>query len=87
MIETIKSALASSINIHHIEIIDDSARHAGHAQNKGGGHFIAHIISDDFNNKSRIQRHQMVYAALGDLMKKEIHAFSMKTQTIDEFSP
>ena len=47
MIDTIKSALASHINIHHIEIIDDSARHAGHKQNKGGGHFIAHIISDD----------------------------------------
>ncbi len=86
MIDTIKSVLASHINIHHIEIIDDSARHAGHKQNKGGGHFIAHIISDDFKDKSLIQRHQMVYAALGNLMKNEIHAFSMKTQTIDEFS-
>ena len=86
MIDTIKSALASHINIHHIEIIDDSARHAGHKQNRGGGHFIAHIISDDFKDKSLIQRHQMVYAALGNLMKNEIHAFSMKTQTTDEFS-
>ena len=86
MIDIIKSALSDKISIHHIEIIDDSSRHAGHKQNKGGGHFIAHIISDDFKNKSLIQRHQMVYAALGNLMANEIHAFSMKTQTIDEFS-
>ncbi|MGH1541135.1 MAG: BolA family protein [Arenicella sp.] len=46
-----------------------------------GHHFEAVIISQQFENKSRIQRHQMVYAILGDKMKAEVHALSMKTMT------
>ena len=49
-----------------------------------GHHFEAIIVSDEFAGKSRIQRHQMVYAALGDKMKAEVHALSMKTLTSDE---
>jgi acid stress-induced BolA-like protein IbaG/YrbA len=50
-----------------------------------GQHFTAVIVSDAFAGKSRIQRHQIVYAALGDRMREEIHALSMKTLTPDEF--
>lgn len=49
-----------------------------------GQHFEADIVCADFEGKSRIQRHQMVYAVLGDKMKSEIHALSMKTRTPDE---
>ena len=49
-----------------------------------GQHFEAKIICADFEGKSRIQRHQMVYGALGDKMKSTIHALSMKTLTPDE---
>ncbi len=49
-----------------------------------GQHFEALIVSADFAGKSRIQRHQMVYTALGDRMKSEIHALSMKTVTAEE---
>ena len=49
-----------------------------------GHHFEATIVSDEFAGKTRIQRHQMVYAALGDKMKAEVHALSMKTLTVDE---
>ncbi len=49
-----------------------------------GQHFEAVIICPDFQGKSLIQRHQMVYSALGDRMKSEIHALSMKTLTPDE---
>jgi len=49
-----------------------------------GNHFEAVIVSTDFEGKSRIQRHQMVYAALGDKMKAEVHALSMKTLTPTE---
>jgi len=49
-----------------------------------GHHFEATIISDEFAEKTRIQRHQMVYAALGDKMKAEVHALSMKTLTVKE---
>jgi acid stress-induced BolA-like protein IbaG/YrbA len=49
-----------------------------------GHHFEAVIIAAEFDGKSRIQRHQLVYAALGDKMKAEVHALSMKTLTPDE---
>ena len=85
MITKIENAIKSCLDIHHIEIIDDSNKHAGHKQNSGGGHYRSFIISDSFNGKSLVQRHQMVYKALGSMMKNDIHAFSMKTLTIDEF--
>ena len=47
-----------------------------------GQHFFATIVTDKFEGKSRIQRHQMVYEVLGDKMKAEIHALSMKTLTV-----
>ena len=46
-----------------------------------GHHFEAVIIAEEFSGKSRIQRHQLVYTALGDKMKAEVHAMSMKTHT------
>jgi len=49
-----------------------------------GHHFEATIIAAEFEGKSRIQRHQLVYAALGDKMKAEVHALSMKTLTPSE---
>ena len=49
-----------------------------------GHHFDALIVCADFAGKSLIQRHQMVYGTLGDRMKSEIHALSMKTMTPDE---
>ncbi|MGI9311801.1 MAG: BolA family protein [bacterium] len=49
-----------------------------------GHHFEAVIVAADFADKSLIQRHQMVYAALGDKMRAEIHALSMKTLTPQE---
>ena len=51
-----------------------------------GAHFEAVIVCPEFEGKSRIQRHQMVYGALGDKMKVEIHALSMKTLTPEEHS-
>ena len=85
MIDTIKNKIKSEINIIQIEIIDESSSHANHPGNSGGGHYKALIISNDFNNKNLVERHKMVYKALGDLMTNEIHAFSMKTMTENEF--
>jgi BolA protein len=85
MTAKIETAIRAQLDIHHIEIIDDSAKHAGHKQNSGGGHYNAFIISDSFEGKSLIHRHRMVYDALGEMMTNDIHAFSMKTLTVDEF--
>ena len=46
MTSKIETAIRAQLNIHHIEIIDDSAKHAGHKQNSGGGHYNALIISN-----------------------------------------
>ena len=52
-----------------------------------GRHFFATIVSPEFAGMSRIARHQRVYRALGDRMREQIHALSMKTWTPDEYRP
>ena len=49
-----------------------------------GAHFEARIVSEAFRGKSRVQRHQIVYSALGGRMREEIHALSMRTLTPEE---
>jgi acid stress-induced BolA-like protein IbaG/YrbA len=51
-----------------------------------GTHFDAVIVSPSFSGKSRVQRHQIVYAALGERMREEIHALSMRTLSPDEWA-
>lgn len=68
-----------------IEVIDDSALHAGHAgARSGGGHFRLAIVSPMFAGCSTMQRHRLVYDALGSLMKREIHALSISATSPDE---
>lgn len=50
-----------------------------------GRHFDAIVVSDEFAKKSRIERHRMIYAALGERMKEEVHALSMKLYTSSEW--
>jgi acid stress-induced BolA-like protein IbaG/YrbA len=50
-----------------------------------GRHFDAVVVSDDFVAKSRLERHRVIYAALGDKMREEVHALSMKLFTIKEW--
>lgn len=69
----------SSLQPEHIDIEDDSAAHAGHAgARSGGGHYNLIIVSPHFEGLNRVKRHQMVYEALGDLMKTGIHALAIK---------
>jgi acid stress-induced BolA-like protein IbaG/YrbA len=71
--ELVKSYIAAGLDCTHVEVSGD------------GSHFEAVIVSNAFAGKRLIQRHQLVYAALGDRMKAEIHALSMKTLTPEEF--
>ncbi len=86
--ERIKNRLVETFSPEHFEIIDDSQSHAGHAgvQETGGGHFFVTIVSSQFEDKSRVQRHQLIYAALGAMMQTDIHALSIKSFTPKEFS-
>ena len=81
----IRRILTEKLDAAHIEIIDDSHRHAGHAGAKQGGHFTVKIVSNDFDGKSLTVRHKLVYAALDSLMKAKIHALTLKTLTPTEF--
>lgn len=82
---TIKTVLTEALQPEFIEVLDDSQAHAGHEGAKsGGGHFYLTIVSTEFSNQSRIQRHQLIYKALGDMMKSEIHALSIKAFTPEE---
>ena len=71
--ESVKAGIESGLACEHLEVIGD------------GQHFQAVIVSGAFAGKSRVQRHQLVYAALGDRMREEIHALSMQTLTPDEW--
>ena len=65
-----------------LEVVDDSARHAGHAGARDGrGHFNVAIVSEGFAGLSSIARHRAVYAALGDMMTTDIHALSIRAET------
>ncbi len=76
LVETIKTRLAS-LEPTNLTIQDDSAMHAGHAGNTGGGHFTLKIVSSQFSQKSQIMRHRLIYQALTDLMPQQIHALSI----------
>lgn len=64
-----------------LEVTDDSAKHAGHAGNNGGGHLSAKIVSNVFSGLSTVARHRAVYALVADLMPHTIHALSLTVAT------
>ena len=85
-VEWIEKTLRAALAPQHIEVIDDSARHAGHAGARaGGGHFQVLVVSERFRDQTRVERHRAVYEALGDAMRSEIHALALKTLTPDEW--
>ncbi|OAI21273.1 cell division protein BolA [Methylomonas lenta] len=84
---TIRQKLEEALKPELIEIIDHSAAHAGHAGNKkGGGHYNVTIVSQLFEGKSLVQRHQLIYQVMGDMMKEEIHALGINALTPSENS-
>ncbi len=72
--EQVKSYISEKLSCTHLEVEGD------------GQHFYATIVSPEFAGKRLVQRHQLVYAALGNRMKAEIHALSIKAFTPDEFA-
>lgn len=76
--------LLQTLAPQQIDIIDDSALHAGHAGAREGGHYRLIIVSAQFAGKKTMERHRMVYAALASLMKNGIHALSITAKTPEE---
>ncbi len=67
-----------------LDILDESAKHAGHAGAAGGGHFRLTIVSQRFSGCGTMQRHRLIYEALGPMMRGEIHALSIEALSPDE---
>ncbi|ANQ84892.1 BolA family protein [Azoarcus olearius] len=86
VIDRIRAALDAGFAPQDLDIRDDSAEHAGHAGARGGGHYAISIVSDAFAGKSTVARHRMIYAALDDLMKTQIHALAIRALTASEAS-
>jgi BolA protein len=75
----------AALEPERLEIINDSAKHAGHKGAKsGGGHYRLLIVSAAFAGKSTVMRHRMIYEALGEMMRKEVHALSIQAHTPGE---
>jgi acid stress-induced BolA-like protein IbaG/YrbA len=71
--DSVKQGIAAGVACEHLEVSGD------------GQHFQALIVSREFEGKNRVQRHQVVYRALGERMREEIHALSMQTLTPAEW--
>ena len=74
----------AALDPQRLEILDDSAKHAGHAGAKEGGHYRLTIVSPRFSGCATMQRHRLIYEALGPMMRGEIHALSIKALTPEE---
>ena len=75
----IRTALEAAFAPQRLEVEDDSHRHAGHAGARDGrGHFNVLIVSQAFAGMAPLARHRAVYAALGDMMRDDIHALSIQ---------
>ena len=85
-VSQIEQRLRAALAPQRLDIVDDSARHAGHAgaRESGGGHYNVTIVSAAFAGKNLIERHRLVYGALGELMHKDIHALSLQALSPDE---
>ena len=84
--EEIASRLCESLAPTHLEVVNDSARHRGHAGDDGSGesHFRVEIVSPRFAGLSRLERQRAVNAALGELLKERIHALAIRARAPGE---
>jgi len=80
--QIIRQRIEQALQPQSLELIDDSHLHAGHGAT--GGHYTVRIVSNAFAGKNLVQRHRLVYEAVGDLMASEIHALSIDASTTAE---
>lgn len=84
-IERIRASLQGALAPQQLDIEDESHRHAGHEGARDGrGHFRVRIVAAEFAGLPLIKRHQRVYAALGDMLRTDIHALALDTRAPGE---
>jgi len=83
-IARIRSALERNLAPARLSIADDSAAHAGHPGAREGGHFRVAVVSERFRGRTVLERHRLVYEAVGALMGCDIHALSIVAESPEE---
>jgi BolA protein len=83
-VQQLRLALERELTPLSLEIIDDSAKHAGHAGAREGGHFRVVLVAAAFTGRSQLERHRLVYAAVAPLMGQGVHALSIIARAPDE---
>lgn len=81
----IEQKLRDAFHPVELDVIDQSAAHAGHAGASGGGHFRVLIVSDVFEDMSQVQRQRRIYEILAEEMRSAIHALSMSCLSRSEY--
>lgn len=88
--ETMRAKLETGLQPISLDVIDDSAKHAGHILHPGGvepkgeTHFTVKVVSEAFAGKSRIERHRMVNAILADDLAADVHALAIQAKAPGE---
>jgi len=87
--DRIAAKLTAAFQPQALEVIDDSARHAGHAGARAGGesHFNVRVVSEAFAGKTRVERQRLVYGVLAEELAGPVHALSLVLQTAAEARP
>lgn len=80
----LRAALEQELAPLALDISDDSAAHAGHAGAREGGHFRVRLVSAAFRGRPQLERHRLVYAAVADLMRGDVHALNIRALSPEE---
>ena len=89
--DAVQRKLTALLRPTTLQVVNDSAKHAGHSGNPSGAadaetHFSVTIVSDEFEGKSLVARHRLVYAALKEELESGLHALALVTQTPAEYA-
>lgn len=84
----IEQRLRTALSVTHLSLMDDSAHHQDHPESPGhsASHLKLYVVSPDFQNKTPLERHRLIYAALGGLMGTIIHAIHINASTPNEWA-
>jgi len=84
VVAQLRGALEQAFAPTTLEILDDSAAHAGHEGARAGGHYRVTLVAEAFRGRSRLERHRLVYAAVAPLFQGAVHALNIIARTPEE---
>ena len=84
VVAQLRGALEQAFAPTTLEILDDSAAHAGHEGSRAGGHYRVTVVAEAFRGRSRLERHRLVYAAVAPLFQGAVHALNIVARAPEE---